>query len=230
MTKSRKDQLYAVLTGDIVGSTRFMGTERKKLYDCITQASKKLVEAFPQSIPLVPAIFRGDSWQVLVKNPSKSLRIALYFRALLKSCNAGIAGKRIDSRIAIGIGTIDFLPPREVSSGDGEAYRLSGDGLDKMPKAHRMAISFPPRMKASAECQAMLVIIILIDSLAGKWTEGQARAVCGALLGYTQKATASKCFTPEISQQAVSQHLERAGWDSISPALDFFEAHIHDRP
>jgi len=210
---------YAVLTGDIVGSSRLVDSERVRLHDILISSSKRVVERFTDLVPMKPEIFRGDGWQFVVTDPSKALRVGLFFRA---SIRASMRQKRIDTRISIGIGTIDFLPRNNVSGGDGEAFRLSGEALEKLHKSHRMAILLP-HMPESDMGVALDVIIKLIDLQAVNWTESQARAISGALVGLKQEAIAKECFDKKITQQSVAQHLDRAGWNSIELGIDFFE-------
>ena len=63
----------------------------------------------------------------------------------------------------------------------------------------------------------------LIDVLALDWTVRQAQAVAGALWGWTQERIGESWPQGAISQQAVGQHLDRAGWGGVESALQFFE-------
>ena len=220
--KIEKNKIYSVLTGDIVGSTKFKGEDRRFLHECFVSSSRELMNSFSEVIPYPPEFFRGDSWQFLITDPSKSLRIALFFRALLKS---SMKEGLVDTRISIGVGSIEFLPLDKVSSGDGEAFRLSGRGLETIHKPHRMGVFLPDEHESNIT-KAFDIMIKLIDSKASEWTKKQAKAVCGALLGFTQEAIAKAFYPKEISQQAVSQHLYRAGWSSITLAVKFFEKQL----
>ena len=119
------------------------------------------------------------------------------------------------------IGSIDILPEEGVSSGDGEAFCLSGEAQESLSRSHRMLISFPQSL-ISNNHQALDIILKLIDDLARDWTEKQAHAVSGALLEYTQQKIARSWFEREISQPAVAQHLDRAGWNAIEIGLNYF--------
>jgi len=46
------------------------------------------------------------------------------------------AGK-FDTRMAIAIGTVDFVPDDRVSRGDGHAYRDSGNALEQMMRGSK---------------------------------------------------------------------------------------------
>jgi len=218
-----KDKIFAVLTGDIVGSSKLETSERKTLHDVLESTSKEIVLQFQGDVPYQPYLFRGDSWQFVVAESSSTLRIGLYFRTYLKS---RMESKRIDTRISIGIGFISFIPPNNLSSGDGEAFRISGKGLENMDKSSYMTISFPDRFDSDI-ASSIQMIVKLIDLQVKNWTERQSKVVSGALLGYTQKAIADKLFGNKISQQAVAQHLDRAGWNSIESGINFFEKNLN---
>jgi hypothetical protein len=128
-------KIYAVITGDIVSSTKFPETERLKLHDVMVQGGETLCRIFPLAMPWNLEIFRGDSWQLVVTDPSLSLRIALFYRAFLR---AHLEEFKVDSRLAIALGTIDFIPHNRISAGDGQAFQKSGHLLEKMPKHSRM--------------------------------------------------------------------------------------------
>lgn len=214
-----RKNFHAVLTGDIVGSSRLSVEERRELHSQFSKNTDRLVETFGEQVMHRPEIVRGDSWQFAIADPSNALRIALFFRALIR---ISIPGAGIDSRVAIGFGGIDFLPMDEISSGDGEAYRLSGEGLESIKKPFRMGLFFPEEERSNLT-DALDVIVKFIDQRLSKWTEAQAESAAGALLGLTQQAIASDWVERDITQQAVAQHLERAGWLVIETGLIYFE-------
>jgi hypothetical protein len=213
------ESIRAVLTGDIVGSSRLSVDERRELHARFRESAGRLDKNFSQQIMHKPEIVRGDSWQFAVADPVKSLKIALFFRALIR---ISLPDVDIDSRVAIGFGTIDFVPGERISSGDGEAYRLSGEGLENLQKPFRMGLFFPDKHRCHLT-DALDVIVILIDREVEKWTKAQAESTAGALIGLTQQQIASNWVDRDITQQAVGQHLERAGWSAIEAGLSFFE-------
>ena len=216
---SNNDAVKAVLTGDIVGSSRLSTDERRALHSRFNQSAARLEKEFAGQILHKPEIVRGDSWQFAIADPREALRMALFFRALIRIT---LPDADIDTRIAIGFGTVDFLPGENLSSGDGQAYRLSGEGLEELQKTFRMGLFFPAEARSDLT-EALDVIVKLIDREAGKWTQAQAESFAGALLGLTQQEIASDWVARDITQQAVAQHLERAGWSTIEIGLDFFE-------
>jgi hypothetical protein len=216
--KIEKRKLYAVITGDIVNSSKLPVEERQRLLRIMKDGSKTLRRAFKGSAPLDVDVFRGDSWQLLVADPAISLRIGLFYRAFLR---AATATNKLDTRMAIAIGTVDFVPDDRVSGGDGQAYRCSGKALEELTKASNMSFRFPER-----EIEESLdVLVHLLDVLAMNWSDKQALAITGALQGLKQEEIGS-LWKPPITQQSVNRHLQRAGWFPVEEAIVFFEKQL----
>ncbi|MFO8032167.1 MAG: SatD family protein [Desulfohalobiaceae bacterium] len=214
----QKDKVYAVLTGDIIGSSRLSGEQRQELYQAMQRASARLQEAFVQAVPLEMDIFRGDSWQLLVAEPEKALRIGLLYRLDIRTSFADKA----DSRFGLGIGRILFLPGERVSQGEGPAFRLSGQALDSLPAYSSMGMALEPgRQQGWAEL--LQSCMVLLDTIVRDWTPKQALAVYGALLGWTQDRIAT-LWQPKVSQQTIAEYLQKAGWANVKHFLQVFEA------
>ena len=211
---TRKKPLYAVVTGDVVGSSRLTTRQRRRLLAALQSGRGKLKKYFGDDLVGDVELFRGDSWQFVLSRPAPSARAALFYRASLR---AEMALRSVDSRVAIGVGGISLLPKATIAAGDGEAFGLSGEALDSMPRTTRMRFRGPAvgeDLSASID-----VSLQLIDALASRWTARQALAVSGALLGWTQERIARAWFREKVTQQAVAQHLGRAGWSAIQAAL-----------
>ncbi|MGM0423703.1 MAG: hypothetical protein ACQEQX_02140 [Thermodesulfobacteriota bacterium] len=214
----QKDKVYAVLTGDIIGSSRLSGEQRQELYQAMQRASARLQEAFVLAVPLEMDIFRGDSWQLLVAEPEKALRIGLLYRLDIRTSFADKA----DSRFGLGIGRILFLPGERVSQGEGPAFRLSGQALDSLPAYSSMGMALEPgRQQGWAEL--LQSCMVLLDTIVRGWTPKQALAVYGALLGWTQERIAT-LWQPRVSQQTIAEYLQKAGWANVKHFLQVFEA------
>jgi hypothetical protein len=212
------DRRYAVITGDIVASSRLAVSERMRLLKVMAESSRLVRGFMGKALPLEVDVFRGDSWQMLVTDPPRSLRAGLLFRALLR---AKMESLHFDTRLAIGIGTADLIPRRRVSEGTGEAFRRSGLALDGMKK-RRMSFSFP---EAATEGE-LDAIVHLLDGLATGWTDRQARAMVGAMRGKTQKEISASWGSPPITQQTAAQHLESAGWHAVKHGIEEFERSV----
>lgn len=212
-------RLQAVITGDIVGSSRLDREERGWLHGHLQEASRQLRYTWSDIVPYHIDIFRGDSWQLLVAQPPRSLMVALYLRTFVRS---GLASLRLDTRLAIGVGKVEGIPGGNVSSGHGEAFSLSGAALEGLVRGHRMTIALSKDIDRPS-LSALDVVLKLVDALAQRWTPKQAFAVGKSLAGLTQEQIASEWLERHITQQAVAQHLDRAGWDSVRLAVSHFE-------
>jgi hypothetical protein len=213
--KLNPSQPYAVLTGDVVGSSKLSETARRELPVALKKASQAARSLYGKAIPLDADVFRGDSWQLVVTDAKLGLRAAVFFRAHLHGNSPGVG---LDSRIAIGIGTITFVPKGQVSQGDGPAFRESGKVLESMPKSRRLALSV-----ADAETPAGITPVIgLIDTVMERWTEKQSLAALGMLQGLPQ-AQIAQLSDPPVTQPVVARHLRQAGWEAIATGLLYVE-------
>lgn len=214
---------YAVLTGDVVDSSKLPKAKRQALPEVLRRASRATRKAFPEAVLLDVDVFRGDGWQLLVGDATLAVRIAFFFRACVRSESE--RGRGLDTRVAIGIGGIDFVPGERGSEGDGEAYRLSGRALESLPRNQQACLALPP---GSAD-RAAPTVIRLLDALAADWTGRQARAVMGALQGLTQEKIAELWSEP-IRQPVVARHLETAHWPAFDEGLRFLEDALRSGP
>jgi hypothetical protein len=209
MVKEKNKKLYSVITGDIVKSSKLSIDKHKLLVKIMRNCSKEISKVFPDSLKYQPELFRGDSWQVLIKKPELALSIALFYRAYLR---AKMQLSSIDARMAISIGTVDFI---ESSFGVGDAYKISGKALDKKGKRK---IKFVSDILLNSD-----VIDLLIqntDFISARWTSKQCKIVLLALQNKDQKAIASKL---RISQQAVSKQIDAAGWMIVYDNVAYFK-------
>ncbi len=219
----REPNLQAVLTGDIVGSSDLSRENRELLPQKMLEASEILQGSF-SCVPFQIRIFRGDSWQFIVSAPEKSLRVGLMYRSLIRT---SFQERPVDTRIGIGVGSINFLPEENLSSGDGEAFRRSGTALETMVR-RRFLDAFFPEYWNWATNELLREVLLWVDLQAQNWTPGQAAAISGALLGRTQNEIAKQEFKGEITQQAVAQHLKRAGWSAVQSSLVLYEKIISE--
>lgn len=210
-----KGACYGVITGDIIKSSGLSTTDRQRLVSVLKTGSEQLRILFPELVPMEVDVFRGDGWQFIVTQPSRTLRAALFYRAWLK---ANMLPAKIDSRLVIALGSIDFIGKR-VSESDGEAFRLSGKTLESLGKSVTMRLAAP----ALANAAELDIIVQLLDVIARRWTPRQALATTGALRGWKQEKIASLWGEAPIAQQTVVKHLNTAEWPAVNRALEMFE-------
>ena len=128
--------IKGIITGDIVNSTKIAAQWREDMVNAIYSA----VSDFAATTTVRVEMYRGDSFQVEVGDIRHVLTVALAIRTKLRAATPS-SEKMWDARISIGIGEVTYETTSVVMC-DGEAYRLSGRGLDRLGK-RRLALSFP---------------------------------------------------------------------------------------
>ncbi len=207
-------KIYAVLTGDLIGYSRFRPKDREKVL-LILKATFRMLP--PGMIASRFQIFRGDSFQGVLSRPDEALLAALIIRSFLISSSSG--SHRIDTRISIGLGTVDRLGPR-AGEGDGEAFRNSGKGLDGMKKGEQNLTALTPWNELNEELRTECA---LLDALIMRWSREQAEAVMHHIMGQTQEEIARKL---SISQPAVFQRLRTGGIRGVQEFLQRYRETI----
>ncbi len=208
--------LYAVLTGDVVGSSKVSKEDRDLLIDTL-KASFDKINALNtnDSHSISFDIYRGDSFQGIITDPASALPASLVIRSWLRKTQPEKSSINWDARTAIGIGSIDYLPEK-VSEGDGEAYRRSGPLLDAMKTDERLTINTPwKELNEELEVQTAL-----LDAVIAKWSANQAEIVAELLDGKPRKQIGKEFG---ISQAAVHYRVKGAGWFAVEKLLERYK-------
>lgn len=214
--------VYAVLTGDIVGSSRVEGKAHLELNTSLKRSFELVKDTYrdAHSLPSFD-IFRGDSFQGVLDNAIYALEASLLIRAHLRKDQVADQQSDWDARIAIGIGEIDYLPDN-VSEGDGPAYRSSGPVLDRLKKETKLEIQTPWQEindELSTECA-------LLDAVIAGWTPSQAEAVVLLLVGKSRKQIGRELG---VSQAAVHYRIKGAGWFAVEKFINRYHTLITKR-
>jgi hypothetical protein len=203
----------AILTGDIVNSTRMEPAEEKKLLRVLQQ----VLATHPYEF------YRGDSFQVYVKEASEALKTALLCRT------AAIAGSpeeetpSVDIRVSIGIGEVK-TPVKALSTAKGEAFILSGRVFDEIAKTDkRLAIATTNKLAN----EGLQVIADYINAIFKEMTVKQAEVIFQLLKGQTQQAVADKL---DKSKSTIHQHVSAGRWAEIERLLQQYENIIKQLP
>jgi len=205
-----KEKIYAVLTGDVSGSSRLEGEQRQKLLTVLKHSFSLVDEILGDQTMAFPfEIFRGDSFQGVLNEPSQALRAAIIIRANIRKSFVTTLKNAFDARIAIGIGKISLLPDKRGGEGDGEAYRNSGPALDEMGKPPRFLMIRTPRTEMNSELQVELA---LLDAIIMKWSVQQAEVALEYFKGKNQEQMA-RFFN--ISQPAIRKRLFNSNLEQI---------------
>ncbi len=218
VTLADKRKIYAVLTGDLVKSSRFkIEKQRDEILSALKDSFNKIEP--PEIIASRFMIHRGDSFQGVLSRPDEALKAAIIIRTNLIS-KFKEKDMRLDARIAIGLGKIDYLPKNQVGEGDGEAYRYSGMELDRMKKEELNLIVKTPWSKINEELRTECM---LLDALIQRWTKEQAEAIGYQIQGLKQEEIARIL---NISQPAVFQRLKTGGSWAVHSFLERFKVII----
>ncbi len=196
-------QKFAVITGDIVGSASIDIDERENLVRVLKESFGEINESIIKDVHSTFEIFRGDSFQAVLRKPELSLIVSILIRARLRSENVNIPVKKKnwDARLAIGIGDIEFSTDKTVES-DGQAFLFSGRDLDNMKNTGKRLRILTPWDEVNAE---MNVSLAFADSVISNWSKYQAQVFYYYLLkNEKQKELAERI---KISQPAIHQRL-----------------------
>ena len=215
-----KGKIYAVITGDVVGSSRLDEAARRELFDVMRLVGKELAEWLgDKTMPLPVDIFAGDSWQLLLSDPARAMDAAVFYRAgLIAEMGKKKARQKVDTRMVIAVGDIDFVPGNRVSEGEGWAFRESGRALAEKNSPHLMRL----QMQSASGYSGWDSTVILLDTLLRRrLTAPRARALKEALKGHSSEEIAQG-WNPPISRSAVTKHLRSVDWEQIKEVLEHF--------
>lgn len=210
--------LHAVLTGDLVSSSRLSSNQSQRAMELLRTSATLFERCFPGTLCGSMDTFRHDSWQLLLSKPEQAFRAALFLRSALKM--ESDATTKYDTRISIGIGTVEYIATERISDSRGLSFTLSGRGIDTM-KGASLALSISMEL-AEPWSDMTSAVIPLLDCIASDWTPTESRAVNAALLGLTQEESAARWLSKKKStptRQAVGDSLIRAHWKSVNAVL-----------
>jgi hypothetical protein len=199
----------AVLTGDLIGSRK-----------AGPQATDRAMEAIAATARMMAAPFarhRGDGWQVLLTQPELALRFALLVTASLRSLNTPL------SRFSVGIDEIAMKRAPSLAAETGNAFIVSGEVLDDMPRRSVFGIASMTRKLNEMTWAAAR----LTDQVARRWTPQQAEAMALAL-ALSEPSGVSIAKSLGISPAAASYRLQGANWWDIKAVVAAFERELGD--
>ncbi len=213
--------IVAVLTGDVVGSSKLGVDQTNKLFRYLNTAAERLAtwpgnagsRGFTRS--------RGDTWQLVLTVPGLALRACLFLRAAIKA-----ADRRFDTRIGIGIGRAERFDPDDVGASDGEAFRLSGARLDEQSRheCFHFGAAVP-----NVDESLLSAFFLLADRLSAGWTLAQAAVMYRMLDPANADLSQSeigRLLKPPVPQQQVSRAYFRASGPALVKAAEAFEVHL----
>lgn len=211
-----KTKVYAVLTGDIVGSTKLSPGQMAQVRATVVKSVRAFaLRRYNETWP-APEFFQGDSWQLPIETASWALQTAVLIQANL------LAEHGVWTRTAIGIGTAEGLEKTAALS-TGEVFTLSGHALENIPAASRLTGALPERTGVVGLWFPRM--LHMCSNLMRGWTRRQAE-VMGLWLNlpiptYDRIATE---LTPPIAMQTVGEILASANLPGLREAFAMFHA------
>lgn len=186
--------MIAVITGDIIGSGKADPASWLK-------ALKNRLNRYG-TVPKDWEIYRGDEFQLEIKQPEEALEKAFQIKACIKTF------KSLDARIAIGIGEKSYQGD-SVSESNGTAFINSGRQLDALKKQKvTMAVSSPEK----AFDQEINLMLKLAMTTMDNWSVVSAK-LAELVLDDPDLLQEEIAEILQIKQAAVSQRSRRANLD-----------------
>ncbi|TBN04764.1 transcriptional regulator [Hyunsoonleella flava] len=187
----------SVITGDIIRSNKF---KNPKVW--LDPLKKALIKT--ETDQKYWEIFRGDSFQIEVRDNQKAFLTAIYIKACIKSV------KGLDVRMAIGIGHKTFEGDT-VTESNGEAFQFSGETLENLKK-EKTNLKIKSRDTHTNEELNLYFKLALIAM--DNWTVSSSEAIKVSIenFGALQSEIAELLG---INQEAVSKRLKRAYFNEI---------------
>lgn len=218
--------MSAVITADLVQSSKMTDTQKRQLYSLIYDMLKQIDNDYTAKSEM----FRGDSFQCLLKFPRYSLRVALLLRTYIRSLNPIELGSiqkpsgnrqfvfpvwMFDVRLAIGIGSVSF-DTGKVRTSDGTAYQLSGRQLDDLKNSkYRFSIKSDDAFSNELSIESKL-----IDTIISRTSSLQCEVIFLKLQGYNETEIGKML---DINQSAVNQRSTSGSWHAINDVVSYFE-------
>lgn len=187
--------MICIITGDVKGSRRAKSANW-------LEGLKKLFLQFGKS-PMDWEIYRGDEFQIEIKNTEEALLAAFLIKAHLRKI-------ALDARMSIGIGDKTYKAKR-ISESNGSAFINSGEAFDLMKKNKTNLVLQSSNKEFNKEMNLLLRLGL---SFMDNWLSQQAEFVVLAI----QNSKLSQEEIGEmlkINQAAVSKRRKRANFDLL---------------
>ncbi|WP_223034991.1 SatD family protein [Hanstruepera marina] len=188
--------MTGVITGDIINSTQY---ENSNIWLAPLKEALKTISTNSKDWE----IYRGDSFQIEIKDIYNCFINAVYIKACVKMI------KGLDVRMAIGIGSKTYTGA-SVTESNGSAFQNSGDLLEFLKQTKTNL-----KIKGAGSIDNELNLYLkLINILMDNWSVNSAEVV-KLHLENKNKIQKEIAEIIGISQDAVSKRMKRAYLDEI---------------
>lgn len=198
--------MTSVITGDIIGS------RQQKTKDWVEDL-KRILSPFGET-PSQWEIYRGDEFQIEIKNPEEALLSAILIKAHLKAL-------KLDARMSIGIGDKTYNAEK-ISESNGSAFIHSGELFETLKK---QKVTLAIRTGDAVFDEKINLMLQLALTFMDNWLAQPAEFVAMAIENPTlsQEELGQKIG---INQAAVSRRQKRAQFDLIMNLDRYFRTQI----
>lgn len=198
--------MTSVITGDIIGS------RQQKTKDWVEDL-KKILSPFGET-PSQWEIYRGDEFQIEIKNHEEALLSAILIKARLKAL-------KLDARMSIGIGDKTYNAEK-ISESNGSAFIHSGELFETLKK---LKVTLAIRTGDAVFDEKINLMLQLALTFMDNWLAQPAEFVAMAIENPTlsQEELGQKIG---INQAAVSRRQKRAQFDLIMNLDRYFRTQI----
>lgn len=198
--------MISIITGDIINS-------RKLPSVAWIEGLKQLLNTLGKN-PSEWEIYRGDEFQLEVKNPSEALHYAFLIKSYLKSI-------KLDARISIGFGEKSYSASK-ISESNGSAFIRSGELFDTLKKQKNNLAINTGNPDFDKEMNLMLRLgLTFMD----QWLAQSAEFVLTTLKNPTLSQEEIGLLL-NINQAAVSRRRTRAKFDLVLELESYFRKKI----
>lgn len=198
--------MIVVITGDIINSRKL--PSKNWIEDL-----KKLFQKFGKS-PGDWEIYRGDEFQLELKDPEEGLNVAIQIKAFLKSI-------QLDARMSIGLGDRSYRA-RKITQSNGEVFVRSGELFETLKKQKTNLAVSSGDVNIDEELNLMLRLGL---SFMDNWLQQSAEFVFTAIENpsASQEELGGKFG---INQAAVSRRQKRANYDLVKDLDAYYRKRI----
>ena len=222
----RQSPNVAVITGDIIGSSRYPRGDRQRVDRMLRAAFREAERRFPGAMHTRMAfrVTAGDEFQCVVRDVPGVMGILTYLRAVAAT---GTLEPPLRFRASVGIGDIAVSGRSNPYEEDGVAFARSRRGLEALNE-RRSPLRWTKLLTGERDKDAAADAVLgLADHLFEGWTAPQWEAVRWTILGHTREAVSRRL---RIAHQNVTKRLRAAGWAHLEPALSFLAELLRESP
>lgn len=198
--------MIVIITGDIINSRKLPSTSW-------INELKNQFRSFGKS-PNDWEIYRGDEFQLEIRNPEEALKAALQIKAFLKSI-------QLDARMSLGLGDKSY-DAGKITESNGEAFIRSGELFETLKKQKVNLAINSGNAKLDEEMNLMFRLSM---SFMDNWLQQSAEFVLAALENpnASQEEIGVKLG---INQAAVSRRQKRANYDLVKDLDAYYRKRI----